>query len=296
MMDKKLFLYGCGKTGVSWLEKIGAENVYGFIDSDTAKVGTVVCGKRVYSVKDSSALEKSAAIFITASRGYKFEIYRNLKRKNLDKLVVGYPLLNQNVYLHWDTYVGPDTEFEGRNAVQQGAQLDNCVVGFASYVSAYSMLYNTCIGRYTSIGPNVRIVSGQHPTRKFVSTHPIFYSTQQTIRKSYVSENLYEEYRHTKNNWTVEIGNDVWIGDGVTVMEGVSIADGTIVAAGANVVKDTEPYSIVGGNPARLIRYRFDREDIDLLEEVQWWNKGEKWIDEHAEYFDDIEKYKRNCL
>ena len=84
------------------------------------------------------------------------------------------------------------------------------------------------------------------------------------------------------------MGNDVWIGDGVKIMEGVTIADGTIVAAGANVVKDTEPYSIVGGNPARPIRYRFNEEQIKFLLDLKWWNKPENWIDEYAKYFDNI--------
>jgi acetyltransferase-like isoleucine patch superfamily enzyme len=135
------------------------------------------------------------------------------------------------------------------------------------------------------------MIVGQHPTRKFVSIHPMFYSTQQTIRKTFVSKNLFDEFRHTENGYSVEIGNDVWIGDGVSIMEGVSIADGTIVAANANVVKDTEPYALVGGNPAKTIRFRFGYKEIELLMKLKWWNKDNDWIDKHAKYFNDIENF-----
>lgn len=77
------------------------------------------------------------------------------------------------------------------------------------------------------------------------------------------------------------IGNDVWIGYQSTLMPGVKIGDGAIIAAKSVVTKDVEPYSIVGGNPAQLIRKRFDEETIQLLLEIAWWD----W---------DIEKITRN--
>jgi virginiamycin A acetyltransferase len=68
------------------------------------------------------------------------------------------------------------------------------------------------------------------------------------------------------------IGNDVWIGHHATIMAGVEIGDGAIIAANATVVKDVAPYSVVGGNPARLIKKRFSEEKIEQLLELQWWN------------------------
>jgi hypothetical protein len=68
-----------------------------------------------------------------------------------------------------------------------------------------------------------------------------------------------------------EIGNDVWIGDRVVIMSGVKIGDGAIVAAGAVVTKDVPPYAIVGGVPARVIKYRFDEKTIHRLLDLQWW-------------------------
>ena len=79
------------------------------------------------------------------------------------------------------------------------------------------------------------------------------------------------------------IGNDVWIGQYATILPGVKIGDGAIVAANATVTKDVAPYAIVGGNPAQLIRKRFDEETIETLLRLQWWNWSEKKI------FDNLE-------
>ena len=68
------------------------------------------------------------------------------------------------------------------------------------------------------------------------------------------------------------IGNDVWIGNGAVFMPGVNVGDGAIVASRSVVTKDVPPYAVVGGNPARHIRYRFSEEDIQALLDVQWWN------------------------
>lgn len=292
-MDRMVVLYGAGGIGAGWLDYLGMDKVYAFVDSDEQKVGKTIRGKKVISLDELAAIKDKAAVFISTSYMYKNEIFRMLKDKNMEGCVVGFPMLDKEVYLDWDTYVNVNTVLEGRNALFHGVQLYNCSVGFASYVAINTVLSNVRIGKYTSVGPDVRVIAGQHPTRNFVSTHPVFYSTQRIIRKSYVSENTFDEFRYTKNGWRAEIGNDVWIGCGATIMEGVSIADGTIVAAGANVVKDTEPYSIVGGNPARIIRYRFATEDIEFLHGLKWWDKGEGWIDEHAGYFDDIKKFRK---
>ena len=70
------------------------------------------------------------------------------------------------------------------------------------------------------------------------------------------------------------IGNDVWIGQNATIMPGVHIGDGAIIGANSLVSKDVEPYTIVAGNPIRIIRKRFDDELIDLLERFKWWDKS----------------------
>ncbi len=295
-MDKKLILYGSGKIGISWLERLGEENVYAFADSDCQKANGKIQRKKVLSIEELLIMKNEIVVFIATSYQYKKEIYRFLRENHIEEQLVGYPLFGKNIYVDWNSYIDVSTTFEGRNAVSANGQLYGCEIGFASYISFDTILRNVRVGKYTSIGPNVRVIVGQHPTEKFVSTHPMFYSTHSNVRKSYTSEMLFEEFRYTKNGYSVEIGNDVWIGDGVTIMEGICIADGTIVAAGANVIKDTEPYSIVGGNPAKLIRYRFKQEDIKFLLNLKWWDRGEAWIDEYAKYFNDIKYLRENII
>ncbi|MBY0114826.1 Vat family streptogramin A O-acetyltransferase [Paenibacillus sp. FSL H8-0317] len=79
------------------------------------------------------------------------------------------------------------------------------------------------------------------------------------------------------------LGNDVWLGQNVTIMPGITIGDGAIVASNSTVVKDIEPYTIVGGNPAKTIKKRFDEETIGLLLELKWWDQDEEWLDTHLE-------------
>jgi acetyltransferase-like isoleucine patch superfamily enzyme len=78
----------------------------------------------------------------------------------------------------------------------------------------------------------------------------------------------------------IHVGSDVWFGESVTVMSGVTIGHGAVVATNSHVFKDVEPYTIVGGNPAKFIKYRFDKEIIDALLEMKWWDLPDEKINE----------------
>ena len=94
-----------------------------------------------------------------------------------------------------------------------------------------------------------------------------------------------------EDEYSIIIGNDVWIGDNVLIFEGIRIGDGAIIAAGAVVTKDVDPYAIVGGVPAKLIRKRFTQDQIDFLRAFKWWNKPESWIKSNVEDFTNIEVF-----
>lgn len=185
--------------------------------------------------------------------------------------------------------------FEGGNAVEKLTSVINCQVGYGTYIASYSKLFNCKIGRYCSIAQKVEVVFGDHPTRKFISTHPAFYAEKTPVGYSYVKENRYKEYKYIDEceRFFAQIGNDVWIGYNTTIMSGVRIGNGAIVAAGAVVTHDVPPYAIVGGVPAKVIRYRFEEDDICFLNTLKWWNKDVEWIEEHAEFFDDIERLRK---
>ena len=180
---------------------------------------------------------------------------------------------------------------QGKNKMGKDAELFHSEIGYGSYLSAYSKLQYTKIGKYCSIGKNVESVFGKHPTKDWVSTHPAFFSTRKQAGFTYTDKERFDEGITTTGSKKIIIGNDVWIGNNVLLMEGIKIGDGAIIAAGAVVTKDVAPYAIVGGVPAKLIRYRFTKEQITILLEVQWWNKSEAWIQENVAYFSNVEEF-----
>jgi acetyltransferase-like isoleucine patch superfamily enzyme len=135
------------------------------------------------------------------------------------------------------------------------------------------------MGSFCSVGARTRIGGlGKHPT-KWISTHPVFYSPLKQTGISFCKESHFDE------NQMVSVGSDVWIGAGVLVLDGVKIGDGAIVAAGAVVTRDVEPYAIVGGVPARLIRYRYDADTIQKLVKLRWWDWSLEKLEKSAHLF-----------
>lgn len=121
------------------------------------------------------------------------------------------------------------------------------------------------IGQFSSIAHKVTIFLGNNHRSDWVTTYPF----SQLYRESFEGQDI-EGHPMTKGG--VTIGNDVWIGRGATIMSGVTIGDGAVVGACAVVAKDVEPYSIVVGNPARHIKYRFEKKIRDLLLKLRWWD------------------------
>jgi len=119
------------------------------------------------------------------------------------------------------------------------------------------------IGKYCSIAKNVTIFTGGNHRTDWVSTYP--------FRIMFSLPGQYED-GHPSSKGDINIGNDVWLGYGCTILSGLKIGDGAAVAAHAVVVKDVPPYAIVGGNPAKVLAYRFSSKQIEALLKIRWWN------------------------
>jgi acetyltransferase-like isoleucine patch superfamily enzyme len=125
------------------------------------------------------------------------------------------------------------------------------------------------IGRYCSVGPNVTIGEAEHPIDR-LSTSVAFYPTK-TKFDFYPPDAPATPKIKWNQRRGVRIGNDVWIGANAIIRTGLTIGDGAIIGAGSVVTRDVEPYAIVGGAPARLIRKRFDDDLIAQMMASRWW-------------------------
>lgn len=189
-------------------------------------------------------------------------------------------------------FIGFSVECEGKNAFGKNSAIVSSKIGYGSYLAEGAKLAKASIGRYCSIGPNVNCIFGKHPSTTFVSTHPSFFALKTPVGFTYADEQHFKEFAEPhKGGFSITIGNDVWLGANVALMDGVKIGDGAIVAANALVTKDVEPYSIVGGVPAKLIKKRFNDDEIAFLVEFKWWEKSRKWIEDNASHFRNIEGF-----
>lgn len=148
----------------------------------------------------------------------------------------------------------------------------------------YDINYETdlCVkvGKYCSIADDIFIFLAGNHDYKNISTFP-FHCLGYNTPPDFQCKSL--------SNGSVIIGNDVWIGRKTMIMSGVTIGDGAVIAAGSVVTKNIEPYSIVGGNPSKLLKYRFDSFQIKKLLEIKWWEWSDEKVKDNIEYLQSKE-------
>lgn len=192
-----------------------------------------------------------------------------------------------SIFAFWDS----KTLFRKTTALSAGTRMYNVKIGEYSSLRGNSKAMNAVIGNYTVVAKMCEIGLGVHPTN-YLTCHSIFYKNSPW--------GFHPEWVKPIDNLvkTTNIGNDVWIGARSLIMDGVTIGDGAIVAAGSVVVKDVPPYAIVGGAPAKIIKYRFPEEMIERLLEIKWWNLTDDELTKVVDLFhiknptmEDIDKF-----
>lgn len=181
--------------------------------------------------------------------------------------------IHNNVNIDNNSTIGKNTVLFNSVSIQN-TKIDNY-----SYIQSNSVISSTNIGKFCSIASNVNIGLAEHPTN-FISTSPIFYDNTQPLPFFFSKKQEFKNIYSTTN-----IEADVWIGQSAIIKSGVNIRVGAIIGAGAVVVKDVEPYSIVGGVPAKHIKYRFDEVLKDELIQSKWWQYTDEQIIELSSYF-----------
>jgi acetyltransferase-like isoleucine patch superfamily enzyme len=173
-------------------------------------------------------------------------------------------------------------EFGMYNTIYDHVIMIDVKLGDFTYVAAGSIISNAKIGKFCSIGPDIKCGLAFHPNQIFVSTHPVFYSMEKQSQITFADKSYFDEYKD------IRIGNDVWIGANVIIVGEIEIGDGAIIATGSIVTKSVPPYAIVAGVPAKVIRYRFVDSDIKFMLNLKWWNLDIKWIKENFKLFHNI--------
>lgn len=145
--------------------------------------------------------------------------------------------------------------------IEKGVQISSeSSIGSYTYINSDALITASVIGRYTSIGSRVAVGLGEHD-----------------LQEIHLTSRFYKDpYRLLTRKAPTMIGNDVWIGVGAVVLQGIQVGDGAVVAANSVVTKDVAPFSVVAGNPARVIKKRFSDSQISFLIQNPWWVLNEK--------------------
>lgn len=150
------------------------------------------------------------------------------------------------------------------NKIEKYNHLYNSKIGDYSYTGPYTVMMHCEIGKYNAISWGVSLGGAEHDYER-VTNHAFLYNP-------YFEISMKDQVAYDRFEKPCYIGNDVWIGCNATILRGVSIGDGAVIAANAVVHKDVPPYSIVGGVPAKVLKYRFSEEIIKNLLDIKWWD------------------------
>lgn len=172
-----------------------------------------------------------------------------------------------------------NSSIDATSKVESGCTIYDSTIDRHSFCGYDCSVLGCEIGSFCSIGNRVSIGGVAHPAT-FVSTSPVFLSHKDSVVTKFARHDFLPKLQ-------TRIGNDVWVGEGAYIKAGVQIGHGAIIGMGSVVTRDVAPYAIVAGNPARLIRMRFDEKTITALLAMAWWNLPESELHRVAADFND---------
>lgn len=282
---KDIWIYGAGKAGQAIRETL-IENhvrVSGFYD-----INAVELQKKMYvRVRHINEANAEREFIVISLRGYNVQVIDWLKEKG---------------FSHEDVYYVAMSPYNREDIVYKGCKIGRYTYGYEKLLEEFPLAES--IGRFCSISSSAKIVTN-HPGG-YITTHPMLDAFPFSWENTEHINKMISEYGHYENNHPagismlrnnppVVIGNDVWIGAHVIILPGIHIGDGAVLAAGSCVTRDVPDYAVVGGVPAKLIKYRFDEKDRKLLKKIQWWNWSLEEIEEKIELFYSPQKFMAYC-
>ena len=170
-------------------------------------------------------------------------------------------------------------------------------LGACSYIGELNCNFSTddgkshhiLTGRFSSLADKITFMLARNHAYKIVSSYP--FSVDRIVKKIFGNSSVEPIDIPVPNHYQIIVGHDVWIGRGVTIMDGVKIGNGAVIGANAVVAKDIPPYAIAVGNPARVVKYRFDAATIKKFLAVKWWNWSPEKIADNLPLMTDVEKF-----
>ena len=280
---RQLWIYGAGIGGgiVSEVFKELDIEFDGFIDKRADEIKSIYR----HCVVTLSSVDPSMSYIVLSLREYDTEAVESIRRAGFD---------DKSFYV-----LAAGTGYNKEDIIYKGCQIGRYSYGYEGLLEYYPMAKS--IGRYCSINGSAKIMNN-HPL-ECISTHPFldhpffmdweeYLDRKELLKKygKYLDNDKFEDSLIRKNR-SVVVGNDVWIGANAIILPGVTIGDGAVVAAGAIVTKNVAPYAIVGGNPAKVIKMRFNEKTVAQLESIRWWEWEHEDIENNIELFFNIESF-----